>query len=232
MPERTWVSWSSGKDAALALAAARADAGLEVVGLPTTVNEDADRVAMHAVRRELLQAQADALGLPLHCVQIPQHCRNEVYAERMGAAVAAAEADGVTRMVFGDILLADVRAYREEMLDPTRIVPVFPFWGRDTAALARDLLASGVRATLTCVDPRVLDPAFAGREYDEQLLADLPDGVDPCGENGEFHTFVHDAPGFAAPLEVRTGEVVERDGFVFADVLRHGGNMDDRVFLR
>jgi diphthamide synthase (EF-2-diphthine--ammonia ligase) len=128
-------------------------------------------------------------------------------------------ADGVTRMAFGDLFLADVRAYREQMLAPTGIEPVFPLWGRDTTALAREMVDRGVRATLTCVDPRQLDPGFAGREYDDQLLADLPRGVDPCGENGEFHTFVHDGPGFAHPLAVRTGEVVHRDGFVFADVL-------------
>jgi uncharacterized protein (TIGR00290 family) len=217
--QRCWLSWSSGKDSTLALAALRDDPSTEVAGLLTTVNEDADRVAMHAVRRTLLEAQAAALGLPLHVVAIPHACRNETYEQRMAAAVDAALADGITRMAFGDLFLADVRAYREQMLAPTGIEPVFPLWGRDTTELARELLDRGVRATLTCVDPRVLDAAFAGRAYDDRLLADLPPGVDPCGENGEFHTFVHDGPGFAHPLAVRTGEVVERDGFVFADVL-------------
>lgn len=219
---RCWLSWSSGKDSTLALAELRDDPSTEVVGLLTTVNEDADRVAMHAVRRTLLDAQAAALGLPLHVVEIPQACRNETYEQRMSAAVDTALADGVTRMAFGDLFLADVRAYREQMLAPTGIEPVFPLWGRDTTKLAREMVDRGVRATLTCVDPRHLDPGFAGREYDDQLLAELPQGVDPCGENGEFHTFVHDGPGFAHPLAVRTGEVVERDGFVFADVLPAG----------
>jgi uncharacterized protein (TIGR00290 family) len=216
---RCWLSWSSGKDSTMALAALREDPGVEVVGLLTTVNEDADRVAMHAVRRSLLEAQAATLGLPLHVLEIPHACRNETYERLMSAAIGTARADGVTRMAFGDLFLADVRAYREQMLAPTGIEPVFPLWGSDTTALAREMLVRGVAATLTCVDPRQMDASFAGREYDDQLLADLPQGVDPCGENGEFHTFVHDGPGFAHPLAVRTGEVVERDGFVFADVL-------------
>jgi len=216
---RCWLSWSSGKDSTLALAALRDDPSTEVVGLLTTVNEDADRVAMHAVRRTLLEAQAAALGLPLHVVEIPHACRNETYEKRMSAAIDAARADGVTRMAFGDLFLADVRAYREQMLAPTGLEPLFPLWGSDTTALAREMVDRGIRATLTCVDPQQLEAGFAGREYDARLLAELPQGVDPCGENGEFHTFVHDGPGFAHPLAVRTGEVVERDGFVFADVL-------------
>ncbi|HEY6933786.1 MAG TPA: hypothetical protein VI452_10335 [Marmoricola sp.] len=216
---RAWLSWSSGKDSTLALATAREDPGLEVVGLLTTINADAQRVAMHAVRRSLLAAQADALGLPLHVVELPWPCSNEEYERRMAAAVRAARGDGVTRMVFGDLFLADVRAYREQALAGTGLAPVFPLWGRDTAELAAEMVDRGVRATLTCVDPRQLDAGFAGRAYDADLLADLPPGVDPCGEYGEFHTFVHDGPGFARPLAVRTGEVVARDGFVFADVL-------------
>lgn len=219
IPRPTWVSWSSGKDSTLALAAARQDPSLHVVGLLTTVNEAADRVAMHAVRRTLLHAQADALGLPLHEVLIPSPCPNETYAARMEAAVAQAVAAGVTRMVFGDLYLEDVRAYREEMLAPTPITPVFPLWGRPTAELAEELVRRGTRAVLTCVDPRQLDGSFAGRAYDAALLEDLPDSVDPCGENGEFHTFVHDDPMFASPIDVRPGEVVDREGFVFADVL-------------
>jgi uncharacterized protein (TIGR00290 family) len=218
-PHRAWMSWSTGKDSTLALAEARRDPSLEVVGLLTTVNEDADRVAMHAVRRLLLEAQAEALGLPLHVVPIPQACRNETYEARMQRAVDAAREDGVTRMVFGDLYLEDVRAYREQNLAPTGIEPVFPLWGRPTRALAGEMLAAGVAATLTCVDPRQLDPAFVGRRFDADLLADLPAGVDPCGENGEFHTFVHDGPGFAHPLAVAVGEVVHRDGFTFADVV-------------
>jgi uncharacterized protein (TIGR00290 family) len=217
--ERTWVSWSSGKDSTLALAEARADPELEVVGLLTTLNRSAGRVAMHAVRRGLLLAQAGAVGLPVHQVELPWPCSNEEYERLMTDAVAAATSAGVTRMVFGDLFLADVRAYREEALAGSGIEPVFPLWGRPTRELAGEMLDRGIRATITCVDPRQLDAAYAGRTFDRDLLADLPDGVDPCGENGEFHTFVHDGPGFAAPLDVRVGEVVERDGFVFADVL-------------
>jgi uncharacterized protein (TIGR00290 family) len=216
---RAWLSWSSGKDSTLALAFAREDPTLEVVGLLTTVNEAADRVAMHAVRRDLLERQAAALGLPLHVVGLPWPCSNEEYERRMGAAVEAARDEGVTAMVFGDLFLTDIRAYREQALAGTGIEPVFPLWGRPTAELGREMLARGIRAVLTCVDPGQLDGAFAGRPYDEALLADLPAGVDPCGENGEFHTFVHDGPGFRAPIEVRAGEIVERDGFVFADVV-------------
>ena len=207
MTERTWVSWSSGKDSTLALAEARADPELEVVGLLTTLNRSADRVAMHAVRRELLLAQADAVGLPVHQVELPWPCSNEEYQRLMSDAVAVARSTGVTRMVFGDLFLADVRAYREEALAGSGIEPVFPLWGRPTSELAVEMLDRGIRATITCVDPRQLDAAYAGRAFDRDLLADLPSGVDPCGENGEFHTFVH------------AGEVVERDGFVFADVL-------------
>jgi uncharacterized protein (TIGR00290 family) len=217
--ERTWVSWSSGKDSTLALAEARADPELEVVGLLTTLNRSADRVAMHAVRRELLLAQADAVGLPVHQVELPWPCSNEEYQRLMTDAVAVARSTGVKRMVFGDLFLADVRAYREEALAGSGIEPVFPLWGRPTSELAVEMLDRGIRATITCVDPRQLDAAYAGRAFDRDLLADLPSGVDPCGENGEFHTFVHAGPGFAAPLDVRVGEVVERDGFVFADVL-------------
>jgi uncharacterized protein (TIGR00290 family) len=217
--ERTWVSWSSGKDSTLALAEAREDPSLEVVGLLTTLNRSADRVAMHAVRRELLVAQAEALGLPLHQVDLPWPCSYEEYDRLMTEAVATATAAGVTRMVFGDLFLADVRAYRENALAGTGVEPVFPLWDRPTGELARHMVERGIKATITCVDPRQLDRSFAGRPYDRALLEELPDAVDPCGENGEFHTFVHDGPGFAAPLDVRVGEVVERDGFVFADVL-------------
>jgi uncharacterized protein (TIGR00290 family) len=217
--EAAWVSWSSGKDSTLALAVARANPDLEVVGLLTTLNATADRVAMHAVRRALLLAQAEALGLPVHPVELPLPCSNEEYERLMGDAVASATSAGVTRMVFGDLFLADVRDYRERALAGTGIEPLFPLWGRPTEELAEQMLDAGIRATLTCVDPRRLDPSFAGRPFDRELLADLPAVVDPCGENGEFHTFVHDGPGFTAPLDVRVGEVVERDGFVFADVL-------------
>ena len=213
-----WMSWSSGKDNAFALDAARRAGEVEITGLLTTVNANADRVAMHAVRRELLEAQAAALGLPLHVVELPWPCPNEVYEQRMSDAVAAARDADVERMVFGDLFLPDVRDYRERMLDGTGITPVFPLWLRDTRELAAEMAASGIRAVLTCVDPAQAPADLAGRWYDAQLLAGLPESVDPCGENGEFHTFVVDGPGFAAPLDVVVGEIVERDGFVFADV--------------
>lgn len=213
------MSWSSGKDSTLALAVAREDLDVDVVALLTTVNESADRVAMHAVRRTLLQAQADRLGLTLVTVDLPSPCPNEVYEQRMTDAVAKAQADGITEIVFGDLYLADIRAYRETMLSGTGIAPIFPIWERPTAALARDMIDRGVRAIITCVDPRVMPREFAGRAFDASFLADLPSHVDPCGENGEFHSFVWDGPGFSSPIDVTTGEIVERDGFVFADVL-------------
>jgi uncharacterized protein (TIGR00290 family) len=213
------MSWSSGKDSALALHVARGELGLDVRALLVTVNADADRVAMHAVRRDLLEAQSDRLGIPLHVVEIPAVCPNDVYEEQMAGAVAAARDDGVEEMIFGDLFLEDVREYRERNLAGTGITPTFPLWGRPTDGLARDMLGTGIRAVLTCVDPAVLPARFAGRRYDADLLADLPDGIDPCGERGEFHTFVWDAPGFRAPIDVEFGEVVERDGFVFCDVV-------------
>jgi uncharacterized protein (TIGR00290 family) len=213
------MSWSSGKDSAYALHIARADRNVDVRALLVTVNEAADRVAMHAVRRSLLETQAERLGLPLHVVDIPSPCPNEVYEARMTAAVSAARDAQVERMVFGDLFLEDVRAYRERNLAGTGISPVFPLFGRQTDLLAREMITAGVRAVLTCVDPRVLPAEFVGRSFDEQLLSELPDGVDPCGERGEFHTFVWDAPGFRAPIDIELGEVVSRDGFVFRDIL-------------
>ena len=217
-PAKAWVSWSSGKDSTFALHAARQDDALEVVGLLVTFNGDADRVAMHAVRRVLVEAQARRLGLPLHMVELPSPCPNEVYEERMAAAMAIALAQGVDHMVFGDLFLADVRAYREQMLAAAGMTPLFPLWGQPTDELAQQMLAAGVRAVITCVDPRQLPGEFCGRAFDDQLLVDLPKGVDPCGERGEFHTFVWDGPGFRAPIDVEIGEVLERDGFVFCDV--------------
>jgi len=214
---RAWMSWSSGKDSAFALHRVRALDDVEVTALLVTVNADADRVAMHAVRRRLLEAQADRLGLPLHVVEIPAPCPNDVYEARMSEAVAAAVADGVEHVVFGDLFLADVREYRERNLAGTGITPLFPLWGEPTDRLAGAMLGAGVRAVLTCVDPAVVPADFAGRDFDASLVADLPAGVDKCGERGEFHTFVWDAPGFRAPIEIRRGETVTRDGFVFCD---------------
>jgi uncharacterized protein (TIGR00290 family) len=219
---RAWVSWSSGKDSLMALAAARRAGTVQVTGLLTTVNATANRVAMHGVRRELLEAQADALGLPLHVVELPWPCPNSVYEQRMADALAEAVECGVTRMVFGDLFLADVRAYREAMLAGTGITPIFPLWGRPTDRLASEVIEAGVRAVLTCVDPTLVPGDLAGRWYDERLLADFSPHVDPCGENGEFHTLVVDGPGFARRLDVTLGEVVEQGGFVFADVVPAG----------
>jgi uncharacterized protein (TIGR00290 family) len=213
------VSWSSGKDSAMALDSVREAGELEVVGLLTTVNSEFDRVAMHGVRRALLQAQAQALGLPLHVVELPWPCSNEEYERLMGGAVAQARGQGIEAMVFGDLYLQDVRAYRERALAGSGIEPRFPLWGRPTRALARQALSRGVRAIVTCVDGAQVGVPMAGCWYDEALLARLPQGVDPCGENGEFHTFVVDGPGFRAPIAVRPGEVVVREGFIFADVL-------------
>jgi uncharacterized protein (TIGR00290 family) len=216
---RILLAWSSGKDSAWALHVLRQAGEVEVAGLLTTVNATHGRVAMHAVRRRLLEAQARAVGLPLHAVDIPSPCSNAQYEAAMGAAVARARADGVTGVAFGDLFLEDVRAYRERMLAGTGIAPLFPLWGRPTRALAAELQQAGVRAHLTAVDPTQVPAELAGRPWDRALLDALPPAADPCGENGEFHTFVSAGPMFGAPLAVRVGAVVERDGFVFADLL-------------
>jgi len=219
---RAWMSWSSGKDSALALHETLAAGEVDVVGLLTTVNSTADRVAMHAVRRVLLERQAAALARPLHVVDLPWPCPNAVYEERMTAALQAARSDGVTHMVFGDLFLEDIRAYREQALEGTGITPLFPLWGRPTSGLATEMIAVGIRAHLTCVDPRQAPRELAGRPFDAHLLAQLPADVDPCGENGEFHTFVWSSPDFRAPIPVEVGELVERDGFIFADLVPAG----------
>jgi uncharacterized protein (TIGR00290 family) len=213
------MSWSSGKDSALALHRARDVLGLDVERLLVSINADADRVSMHAVRTSLLDRQAERLGLPVRRVALPAPCPNEIYEAAMDAAIDDARAAGVEHMVFGDLFLDDVRDYRERNLDGTGIAPVFPLWGEPTDRLAREMLDVGIRAVLTCVDPAVLPAAFVGRDFDASLLEELPPHVDPCGERGEFHTFVWDAPGFSAPIPIALGETVERDGFVFRDVL-------------
>ncbi len=216
---RTLLSWSTGKDLAWSLHVLRQMPDIEVAGLFTTVNAAFDRVAMHAVRRKLLEAQAAAAGLPLHVIEIPWPCPNEAYEAQLGAFVAEQAAQGVAAMAFGDLFLEDIRAYREAKLAGSGITPLFPLWGRETGALAREMIAGGLKARLTCVDPKKLPASFAGRAFDEALLADLPEGVDPCGENGEFHTCVFAGPMFAHPIDIELGEVRERDGFVFADLL-------------
>jgi diphthamide synthase (EF-2-diphthine--ammonia ligase) len=185
----------------------------------TTVNEVHQRVAMHAVRVELLQAQADALGLPLRQIPIPSPCPNEVYERAMAGAVERAVSEGFTHVAFGDLFLEDIRRYREERLAGTGLTPMFPLFGAETTALARTMVAGGLRARLTCVNPKVVDRRFAGREFDSALLDELPPSVDPCGERGEFHSFAYAGPMFDKPIAIASGEVVERDGFVFADVL-------------
>jgi uncharacterized protein (TIGR00290 family) len=212
------VSWSSGKDSAWLVHTLRAQREVELGGLLTTVNEAVQRVAMHAVRVELLEAQADALGLPLWQIPIPMPCSNEVYERAMAAAVGRAVGEGFTHVAFGDLFLEDVRRYREERLAGTGLTPIFPLFGADTAALAREMVAAGLVARLTCVDPRVLDRRFAGRDFDTALLAELPASVDPCGERGEFHSFAYAGPMFSQPIPIKSGEVVERDGFVFVDL--------------
>jgi uncharacterized protein (TIGR00290 family) len=221
-PSPAWtavaLSWSGGKDSALALWTLRRQA-LQPQALVTTVTESYKRISMHGVRRELLARQANALGIPLVEVVIPPGCVNEVYEARMARAFASPPLARVEAVAFGDLYLEDVRAYREARLAAGGKRGLFPLWGRETGELAREFIAAGFEAIIVCLDPRALDPSLAGRSYDERLLADLPAGVDPCGENGEFHTFVRAGPIFATPVACKTGEVVERDGFVFCDLI-------------
>jgi uncharacterized protein (TIGR00290 family) len=216
---KAWLSWSSGKDSAWALHEVRHRGEFEVTGLLTTVNRQFHRVAMHAVRESLLDAQAAAVGLPLVKVSIPSPCSNEAYESAMVEAMRQVKGSGVTHVVFGDLFLADIRKYREENLAKCGMTPVFPLWLRDTRKLAEEMIAGGLRAYLTCVDPKKLDRVFAGRAFDKGILEDLPASVDPCGENGEFHTLACAGPMFASPIAVEPGEIVDRDGFVFADFL-------------
>ena len=212
------VSWSSGKDSAWMLHVLKQDSSIEIGGLITTMNEQFDRVAMHAVRRQLVEAQASAVGLPLRTIPLPWPCTNQQYEERMRDAVARAVSDGFTHVAFGDLFLEDVRRYREEKLAGSGLAPLFPIWGLPTDALASQMVTEGLKSVLTCVNPRQLDRSFAGRQFDGALLADLPAQVDKCGERGEFHSFAWGGPMFNQPLAVTVGEVVDRDGFVFADI--------------
>jgi len=213
------LSWSSGKDSAWALHLLKQRADVEVAALLTTFNQTADRVAMHAVRRELVKTQAERAGLPLWEAELPWPCTNSQYEEIMAGVCRRAVAEGIDQVAFGDLYLRDVRAYRERQLEGTGLEPVFPVWEMPTRELAAQMLAAGVRAKVTCVDPAQLAEEYAGREFDAEMVHGLPEGVDCCGENGEFHTFVYASPVFREPLAVRVGEIVRRDGFVFADVL-------------
>ena len=215
---RAWLSWSSGKDSAFALRTVRAAGTVDVVGLLTTLDSGSGRVPVHGVPHELVGAQARALGLTLHVVELPWPCPNQVYEARTAEALALARRDGVGRLVFGDLHLRDVRDYREAALAGSGVEPDFPLWGRPTAALAREMLGCGLRAVVTSVDLAQTPSGLAGRWFDERLLAELPPGIDPCGEHGEFHTFVVDGPGFAAPVNVVVGAPVERDGFLTVDL--------------
>lgn len=221
MKTKILLSWSSGKDSAWTLHTLRQQPDVEIIGLLTTFNEVNNRVAMHGVRMELVEKQAEAAGYPLWSVPLPFPCSNDEYESRMRAIIERARAEGVTQVAFGDLFLEEIRAYRERMMAGTGIQPIFPIWRTpsDTKALAQEMLKNDLHTVLTTVDPKQIDAAFAGRMYDEGLLNDLPSSADPCGENGEFHTFCFDGPMFAHPISIQVGETVVRDGFVFTDIL-------------
>lgn len=212
------MSWSSGKDSAWALYQLLQDPNIEVVGIFTTINKTFERVAMHAVRVELLKMQAKCLNLPLTIIELPFPCSNEQYQKVMGEFVDKVKNDNIDAMAFGDLFLQDIKDYRISNLQGTGIEAIFPIWGKDTKELAIEMIASDVKTVLTCVDPKQLSPNFAGRKFDQSLLSELPKNVDPCGENGEFHSFVYDGPMFNSPIAIEIGETVERDGFVFTDL--------------
>jgi uncharacterized protein (TIGR00290 family) len=216
--KRILLAWSGGKDCAWALHTLRRQGGVEIAGLLVTFNQEFQRVSMHGVPRTLIERQAEAAGLPLWPVELPWPCPNDVYEARMAAACARAAAAGVEAVAFGDLFLEDVRSYRERQMSGTGLQALFPLWGRETAGLAREMLAGGLRAVTACVDPKRLAADFCGREYDTQFLSELPHSVDPCGENGEFHTFVYSLPEFAAPVRVESAGRVTRDGFMYADL--------------
>ena len=219
MRRKTLLSWSSGKDSAWALHVLQREPHVDVAGLFCTVNKEFDRVAMHAVRVELLQQQAKSVGLPLYMIRIPYPCSNDEYDEAMASFIDEAKKENIECFAFGDLFLEDVRRYREERLKETGIMPIFPVWGIPTKELSRKMVASGLKAVITCVDPRFLAREFSAREYNGSFLDDIPEGVDPCGENGEFHSFAFNGPMFQNPIEILLGETVHRDGFVFTDIL-------------
>ncbi len=212
------VSWSSGKDCAFALHQVRTEGRLDVVGLLTTLNEENDRIAMHGVRKELLQMQLEALDLPAEMVMLPMPCDDETYRQRIGLTVETLRKRGVKQVIFGDLFLEDIRQYREEQMQGSGLDPVFPLWQRDTGQLCRDMVDSGLQAIVTCVDQRVLSAEFLGRRYDHQFLDELSPDIDPCGENGEFHTLVTAGPMFSRPIAVQLGEKIFRGDFAFVDV--------------
>jgi len=219
------LSWSSGKDSTWALHLLRQRKDLRIAALLTTFNGAAGRVAMHAVRRSLVEAQADQMGLPLWAADLPWPCSNAQYEEIFAGVCRRAVNEGIEAVAFGDLFLAEVRAYRERQLAGTGLEPLFPVWGSSTPQLAHEMIRAGVKAKITCVDPSKLDRSFAGRDFDAALLDSLPPQVDPCGESGEFHTFVYDSPVFSRQIDIVVGEVVERDGFVFADLLNVAGSL-------
>jgi uncharacterized protein (TIGR00290 family) len=222
--KKTLLSWSSGKDSAWTLRVLQKNSDVEVVGLVTTVNEAYGRVAMHAVRMELLEAQADSAELALWKVPIPSPCSNEEYEAAMSEVLRKAKSQNIMAMAFGDLFLEDIRNYRVQRLAGSGVEPLFPIWGTDTSLLAKEMIASGLRARITCIDPKKLANVFAGRDFDESFLKDLPPDIDPCGERGEFHSFAYAGPMFRHPIKIKVGEVVERGGFVFADLLPETDN--------
>jgi uncharacterized protein (TIGR00290 family) len=219
MRKKTLLSWSSGKDSAWALHVLRKKPELQIAGLMTTVNQLYRRIAIHAVRLELLERQAEAVGLPLQIINLPYPCSKAEYETAMERFIEESREEGIECMAFGDLFLQDIREYREAKLAGTGITPLFPLWKMPTDLLAREMISSGLRAMISCVDPQQLPASFAGREFDEALLAALPEEVDRCGERGEFHTFAFDGPMFSKPVDIRVGEIVEREGFVYADLL-------------
>jgi uncharacterized protein (TIGR00290 family) len=230
--KRILLSWSSGKDSAWALHTLRQQSNYEIAGLLTTFNQEADRVAMHAVRRTLVERQAAAAGIPLWTVPLPWPCSNQQYEALMSETCAKAVAEGIQGIAFGDLFLEDVRAYRIRQLSGTGLEPLFPVWGIPTDVLAHEMIAAGLKAVLTCIDTNKLDRAFAGRYFDEEFLFSLPNGIDPCGENGEFHSFVYAGPMFRSEIPIVLGEQVTRDQFVFTDVIPAEGQAEDQMTIK